>query len=210
MANLEEAIVPAGHGEHLTEHHRTWRLLTGGLPERAARGTDKPRGETAMKTRFVRSMALPALLLAAFSACEGLLSDGGEQQRTQFTAANNRWDAANLSSYSYTLNLVCACGTSAELRAVVITVQNGVPVSRIYPGTPPTNAPASVFADYDTVEELFAAVEDAISGDADLLNVVYDPTYGVPLRLQVDPSTSDPDDHLAFDVTGFAPATAAN
>lgn len=162
-----------------------------------------------MKTLFVRSMALPALLLAALSGCEGLLSDGGEQQRTQYRAATNRWDAANLNSYSYTLKLVCACGTPTELRDVVITVQNGVPVSRIYTGTPPSNAPASIFGDYDTVEELFAAVDEAISRDSDLLNVVYDPTYGVPLRLQVDPSTSDPDDHLAFDVVGFAPATAA-
>lgn len=162
-----------------------------------------------MKTLFVRSMALPALLLAALSGCEGLLSDGGEQQRAQFRSATSRWEAANLGSYSYRLNLVCDCGTAAELREVVITVQNGVPVSRVYTGNPPSNAPASVFAAYDTIEELFEVVNDAISRDSDLLNVVYHPTYGVPLRLQVDPSTSDPNDHLAFDVTDFAPATAA-
>jgi hypothetical protein len=162
-----------------------------------------------MKTLFVRSAALPALLLAALSGCEGLLSDGNEQQRDQFRIASTRWQAADLDSYSYTLELICACGTPTELRDVTITVQNGVPVSRTYVGTPPTSAPASIFGDFDTVDELFAAVEDAINGDADLLNVVYDPTYGVPLRLQWDPSTRDPDDHLAFEVTGFARATAA-
>jgi hypothetical protein len=162
-----------------------------------------------MKTLFVRSMALPALLLAALSGCEGLLSDGNEEQRSQFRAASNRWAAANLDSYSYTLELVCACGTPTELRNVVIAVEDGVPVSRIYTGTPPGNAPASIFGDYDTVDELFAAVEEAIGRDADLLNVIYDPTYGVPLLLQWDPSSSDPDDHLAFQLSGFAPTTAA-
>ena len=162
-----------------------------------------------MKTLFVRSMALPALLLAALSGCEGLLSDGDEQQRDQFRIASTRWEAADLASYSYTLQLVCACGTPTELRNVFITVENGVPVSRTYTGTPPTTAPESIFRDFDTVDELFAAVQEAISGEADLLNVIYDPTYGVPLLLQWDPSTGDPDDHLAFEVTGFAPATAA-
>ncbi|HST63234.1 MAG TPA: DUF6174 domain-containing protein [Longimicrobium sp.] len=162
-----------------------------------------------MKTFFVRWIALPALLLATLSGCEGLLSDGGEEQRNQFRAANNRWQAANLDSYDYTLELVCACGTPTELRNVTISVENGVPVSRVYTGTPPGNAPASIFGDYDTVEELFAAVEEAISRDADLLNVIYDPTYGVPLLLQWDPSTRDPDDHLAFQVSDFTPSTAA-
>jgi hypothetical protein len=162
-----------------------------------------------MKTLFVRSMALPALLLAALSGCEGLLSDGGEQQRDQLRVATTRWEAANLDSYSYTLKLVCACGSATELRDVLITVEDGVPVSRIYPGNPPANAPQSIFGDYDTVEELLAAVEEAVSADADLLNVVYDPTYGVPLLLQWDPDNNDPDDHLAFQVLDFAPATAA-
>ncbi len=162
-----------------------------------------------MKTFFVRSMALPALLLATLSGCEGLLSDGAEEQRNQFRAASNRWQAANLDSYSYTLELVCACGTPTELRNVAITVENGVPVSRVYTSNPPGNAPASVFGDFDTVDELFAAVEEAIGRDSDLLNVIYDPTYGVPLLLQSDPSTTDPDDHLAFQVSEFTPATAA-
>lgn len=162
-----------------------------------------------MKTLFVRSMALPALMLAALSGCEGLLSDGNEQQRDQFRVASTRWEAAGLDSYSYTLQLICACGTPTELRDVLITVEDGVPVSRMYEGNPPTNAPASIFGAFDTVDELFAAVEEAIEGDPDLLNVIYDPTYGVPLLLQWDPSSGDPDDHLAFELAGFAPATAA-
>ena len=59
------------------------------------------------------------------------------------------------------------------------------------------------------MEELFAAVEEAIGRDADVLNVGYDPKYGVPLLLQWDRSSSDPDDQLVFQVTEFTPATAA-
>jgi hypothetical protein len=163
-----------------------------------------------MKTLFVRSMLAPALLLAALSGCNGLLSDGRDGQREQFSAASSRWDAANISSYSYTLQLACDCGIPALQNTIVVTVQNGTPVSRVYQNSnPAVTAPENPFGAYDTVEELFAAVEDAIGEEADLLNVVYDPTHGLPVLLQLDPSSSDPDDHLAFQVTGFTAATAA-
>jgi hypothetical protein len=174
-----------------------------------ARHQEKRQGETVMKIGFVRSVMAPALLLAALSGCEGLLADGREGQREQFTAATGRWDAANLASYSYTLQLSCECGIVSLQNTIVVTVQNGTVVSRVYQNTnPPTPAPESPFGAYDTVEELFAAVEDAIGTEADLLNVVYHPTYGVPVLLQLDPSSSDPDDHLAFQVSGFTVPTA--
>lgn len=164
---------------------------------------------TAMKTRFVRSMFAPALLLAALSGCEGLLNEGNDAQRDQFTAANNRWDAANISSYSYVVEIACDCGTSTQLRPVVVTVQNGATVSRVYQNTNPAEAaPEAIFGAYDTVEELFVAVENGIGRDADVLNVIYHPTYGVPVLLQWDPDNLDPDDHLAFQVSGFTPAAA--
>jgi hypothetical protein len=163
-----------------------------------------------MKTFFVRSMLTPALLLAALSGCDGLLSDGRDGQREQFSTASSRWDAANVPSYSYTLQLACDCGIQSLQNTIVVTVQNGVPVSRVYQNTnPAVTAPENPFGAYDTVEELFAAVEDAIGTEADLLNVVYDPTYGLPVLLQLDPSSSDPDDHLAFQVTGFTVPAAA-
>ncbi|HEX6041953.1 DUF6174 domain-containing protein [Longimicrobium sp.] len=166
-----------------------------------------------MKTRLVRWMVMPALLMGALAGCDGVLGgDGDEVQREEYRRATGRWEAANLSSYSYVLTLVCSCAPASELRAVRVTVRDGAVVSRVYESNDPsqrTPASAVTFGPYDTVEELFAVVQNSIGRDADLLNVAYDPTYGVPLLLQWDPDSSDADDNLVFQVAGFTPATGS-
>jgi Family of unknown function (DUF6174) len=154
------------------------------------------------------ALLAPALLLATLPGCDGLFgTDNDAAQREQFTASLNAWRAANVDDYGYTLELNCACAPASQLGIVRVTVRNGAVVSRVY--TNGTAAPESVFGPYDTVEELFDVVEDAISRDADLLSVIYHPTYGFPSLLQLDPSTSDADDHLEFVVSEFAPAPAS-
>ena len=147
-------------------------------------------------------MLAPALLLASLSGCEGLLNDGDDEQRQQYTAALARWNAAGIDSYEFTLGLACECGDMDDLRDIEVTVENGVVVSRVYDddGTP---APEAIFGAYDTVEELFAVVARSITMDADLLNVGYHVTYGLPVVLQLDPNDRDPSDYLLWEVLDF-------
>lgn len=163
-----------------------------------------------MKIRGVRWMAAPALLAAALAGCDGLVgSNGDEVQREQYELAFDRWTAADVSSYSYVLTLVCDCGTEAELRPVRVTVEDGAVVSRVYESDDPeerTPASEAIFGPYDTVEELFTVVANSIGKDSDLLNVAYGPDYGVPILLQWDRDASNADDNLVFQVADFAPA----
>lgn len=157
----------------------------------------------------MRTLLAPALLLTALSGCEGGLlgGDGDKAQRDELRAARNRWEVANVNSYSYVIELFCACGTPTQLRPVRVTVANDAVVSRVYESNDPalrTPAPEAVFGPYDTVEELFAAVENSIGNNADVLNVAYNPTVGVPVLLQYDPDSGDADDHLVFQISGFA------
>jgi hypothetical protein len=155
-----------------------------------------------------RTLLAPALLLAALSGCDGLVGgEGDKAQRDELRAARNRWEAANVNSYSYVIELFCVCGSAAQLRPVRVTVVNDAVASRVYESNDPaerTPAPETVFGPYDTVEELFTAVENSIGNDADLLNVAYDPNVGVPVLLQYDPDSGDADDHLIFQISGFA------
>ena len=165
-----------------------------------------------MRTGFVRTLLAPALLLAPLGGCKELISGGDDVQREQYRVAHDRWEDAALASYSYVLELACACAPTSELRAVRVTVLNGTVVERRYESNDPsqrTPASETVFGPYDTVEELFAAVDDAIDRDSDVLNVIYHPTYGVPTLLQWDPDTATADDHLVVRVTGFAPAVVS-
>lgn len=165
-----------------------------------------------MKILRMRSLLALALLPAALAGCDGLLgSNGDEVQRDELAAARARWAEANIDSYSYVINLFCECGTASQLRAVRMTVRDGVVASRLYESNDPaqrTPAPESIFGPYDTVEELFTAIENSIGNNADVLNVVYHPTLGVPTLLQYDPDSGDADDHLVFEVAGFAEITS--
>ena len=162
-----------------------------------------------MNTRSFVTMLLPVLLLSSLSGCKDLLGASDDVQRTELRNAEARWQAAGIQSYEFVLLLNCACGDPDELRNVRVRVENGVPVSRTYESEPFGPAPEAIFGPYDTAEELFSAVRGAIGREADLLNVVYHSTYGVPLLLQLDPDVDDPDDHLAFQVTGFESATTS-
>lgn len=163
-----------------------------------------------MKILRMRSLLALALLPAALAGCDGLLgSNGDDVQRDELAAARGRWAAANIDSYTYVVSLFCACGSATELRAVRVTVRDGA-VTRVYESNDPaqrTPAPEAIFGPYDTVEDLFTAIQNSIGNNADVLNVIYHPTLGVPTLLQYDPDSGDADDHLVFEVAGFAQVT---
>src|ERR1043165_7968467 len=101
-----------------------------------------------LRTKWI---AAPALLLATLGGC---LGDDDSFQRDKLTAARARWESKNVNSYSYILELQCFCAPSADLRPVLVTVQNGAVASiQYYHENPAQRTPASseIFGAYDTV-----------------------------------------------------------
>ena len=161
-----------------------------------------------MKTR-TRWMTLPALLLA--TVLGGCLGNDDSFQRNKLNEARTLWDSKNLASYSYILELQCFCAPASQLSPVLVTVQNGAVASLQYWDEDPadrTPAPASIFGAYDTVDELFDFVGDAISQDADVLQVGYDPEFGFPSVVNVDYENGG-SEQLLFFVTQFTPTPAS-
>ena len=157
------------------------------------------------RTRWI---AAPVLLLAALAGCD--LGDDDGFQYQKLGEARTLWDRKDVGSYSYILELECFCAPASQLEPVLVTVQNGAVASVVYWDENPaerTPAPAAIFGAYDTGEELFELVEDAIDRDADLLQVGYDPEYGFPEIINVDYQPGGSDQKLLF-VTEFTPITA--
>lgn len=155
-----------------------------------------------MRTRW---MTIPALLLA--TVLGGCLDNSDSFQRNKLNAARTLWNSKNVASYSYILELQCFCAPASQLMPVLVTVQNGAVASVQYWDEDPadrTPAPASVFGPYDTVEELFDFVGEAIRQDADVLQVGYDAEYGFPNVVNVD-YESGGSEQLLFFVTQFKP-----
>lgn len=160
-----------------------------------------------MKFR-TRRMMVPALLLSTLAGCG--LGDDDSFQRQNLQQARTLWDSKDVASYSYILELQCFCAPASELKPVLVTVNNGAVASVQYWDENPskrTPAPATVFGPYDTVEELFALVDDAIDRDADVLQVSYNAEYGFPQAVNVDYEAGG-SDQLLFFVTEFSPAGA--
>lgn len=159
-----------------------------------------------MKFRWI---AAPVLLLAMLAGCN--LGNDDTFQRQELARAQARWNSKNISSYSYVLELQCFCAPASQLMPVLVTVQNGTVASLQYWNEDPskrTPAPASVFGPYDTVQELFDVIADAIDRDADVLQVGYDEEYGFPDVVNVDYQAGGSEQKLFF-VTRFTPATTS-
>ena len=130
-----------------------------------------------------------ALLLAVVAAgCDNPF-DNDQFQREELARARALWGREGGPSYTFTMQLQCYCAPGTSLAPVIVTVQNGQPVSRIYVKAKPTDpsiaASAEVFGPYDTVEELFEVIEDAIDRDANILQVGYNDHKGFPDAINV-------------------------
>lgn len=148
----------------------------------------------------LRAAAL--LLSAATAGClNPAVSDGF--QRGELARARQAWQEAGVSAYHFDLSVECTGCSAALQQPVRVTVTAGATTVEYSQSSQP--APADVFAPYDTVEELFDLIEDAISRDAEILQVGYDPELGYPFVVNAVYDTSS-GDRLLIETAALTPA----
>jgi hypothetical protein len=116
------------------------------------------------------------------------IADGTAQQ--QLDAAKQRWQAANVSDYHYTVQRQCFCVPSF-VGPVTIVVRDDLP-----------QATPAGFEDVATVSRLHAIVQQAIDDRVERLGVVYG-ARGVPASIAIDRSSMIADDEITYRVSGF-------
>jgi hypothetical protein len=156
-----------------------------------------------MKIRKLASRFCALVLAVAAAGCDNPF-DNDAFQREELARARSLWSRTGASSYSFTVELQCNCAPNTSLLPVSVTVKNGQVTSRVYKASPNSVPPADVFGAYDTVEELFAVVEDAINRDANVLQVGYHDQYGFPEVINVSLRGGTPNDQRLILVTDFA------
>lgn len=150
----------------------------------------------------IRNLAVALLLAVAAAGCDNPF-DNDQFQREELARARALWSREGGPSYTFTLELQCYCAAGTSLAPVAVTVKNGQPVSRIYakklPADPSIAASAEVFGPYDTVDELFKVIENAIDRDANVLQVGYNDEKGFPeiINLAVKGGTAN-DQRIVF------------
>ncbi len=111
-----------------------------------------------------------------------------------------QWQAKGLTDYTFTITAQCFCPFSDPLD---VTVAGGV-ATRITKAGQPV-APREVEGLPKTVPELFAVLT-ARAGAAKL-SVEWDPAFGFPASIQVDPIANAIDDEFGYVITNFRPTS---
>ncbi|MBA3468261.1 MAG: hypothetical protein H0T53_01330 [Herpetosiphonaceae bacterium] len=115
--------------------------------------------------------------------------------------ARERWASHGSRSYDFELSINCFCPPEYT-EPVIVAVRAGVPVAvtSAASGRPVDPDRRSWYERVDTVDELFALIEDAIARDAARLAVSYDQTHGYPTEISIDYDFRIADEELGLQV----------
>jgi len=123
--------------------------------------------------------------------------EGGAEQRISMSfdlSARLNWEQNNPQSYRYTMHRQCYCSSPKHVtvevsdnQVVLVTnVENGEVVDDQF------------IADYQTITELLAEIDDAVVRKPDSLHVEYDRHLGYPKKVRIDLSYRIADEEIDY------------
>jgi hypothetical protein len=142
-------------------------------------------------------------------ACAALLVIGcaSEPAQDQHSAALTTWQSLELDSYSFTWKRDCECTDSG--RKIRIEVDDGQISSAVYLDNV-TPVGDDLRAHLMTIDGIFVELANAVAGNAELIDVTYEPTIGFPTSVYVDYSSGIADEELALTISDVRRHTAAS
>jgi hypothetical protein len=158
-----------------------------------------------MRLRSV-SATIPAIVVLA-----GLITLPGcssPERDTLATLVENRalWESRRPARYSFEFREGCYCGPPANLTLHTVVEGNTVVVVEVVPDDANApNAPEPQLAWGRTVDDIFDEIVAMAEMDPALLEVTWDPHWGIPLAVSYDWRTSVADDERWFTLTSFEP-----
>ena len=136
------------------------------------------------------------VLLAAFlSAC-------GPSQRPALHHTRALWESQAIRHYRFNFRIGCMCPWAAMM-PLTVEVQDGAIVSMVGRNGADITPYLDTFRPHATIESLFDLVDSAISRRVYSLEVQYDPTYGFPASIIINPSRLVMDDETGYYVTNL-------
>ncbi len=145
-----------------------------------------------------RALAAAAASLLLLSGCDQFEPREFSEVSEVFRLAQSKWNAANVQSYDFTIKLLCIDCPVSDLN---VQVRNDVVVS--VKDRAGEDVPAAQVGAYDTIDELFGHIGEAIDSGADGVSVSYDGALGYPHLARLDASYSQTGEELGFNVTNF-------
>lgn len=140
----------------------------------------------------VRVTAKPDVAAAIPDACR---YDGLDKQ---LSAARALWQGTGINSYSMTIQRASFHQRAAWPNAwpLKLVVRDGHPTGNL----PRVDA---AWLQSVTVDGLFDFIETEAAKHPDCLNVTFDPTFGFPTTIRIDPEFGGADDELEYSISDF-------
>lgn len=119
--------------------------------------------------------------------------------RQEFTTAQQKWQAAGIQNYSFTLFQGCFCPGGQPMR---ITVRYGEVQSAtsLRDGTP---VEAKTMGKPLTMAEILQKIEAAYARPADHITLTLNPEYGYPEQVYIDYVAMMADEELSYTISDF-------
>lgn len=141
---------------------------------------------------------LRVAVVLVYAVAASQLGEGGPAK--QLAEARARWAKAAVNRYEMAISVQCFCiGGRSPARFRIVDRKHASPLSGL------RRSDEQLFARYDTVDELFSAIERAITGGAGRLNVRYHTEHGYPVSIFIDGSARVADDELRVEVLELVP-----
>jgi hypothetical protein len=136
-----------------------------------------------------------ALLVAAASCSDATAPTG---QVADLDGAHQLWRAQKLHTYAFTLQSSCFCVNTPPLQVLVLADT----VAGVFDLSTGTAIDPRLG---ETVEDLFAFVQNAIDRKAHLIRANFDESKGFPTEIDYDGSAQVADDEIFYKVTDVHP-----
>ena len=154
--------------------------------------TKRAQHDSVLVLKPVQTTAMPVQVWPDHAALRAATRAARDSLLRELASARERWAPNATRRIEYRLQEPCSCvfsvssSTDLNISAIgdsIITIHN----NRSIPADTSTHARRSV-------GYLFARAEQAILTDADEVVVVFDPVFGIPRRIWVDPNKAGTDD----------------
>ena len=125
-----------------------------------------------------------------------------EKPQDLFNQNQQRWIAQDIRDYRYQLQVLCFCPPDIT-KPVIIEVRNAEPVAvtDVTSGAP---VDTDYFDNYNTINKMFATIQDAFDRDAYKVTVSYH-QLGYPTNIYIDFIQLAADDEITYIISNFQP-----
>ena len=118
--------------------------------------------------------------------------------RADLTKARATWQATRPSAYEFTIEVRCFClGITKTAPSFQVVGDESSPVRAL------ASDSERFYSSYNTIEKLFAAIEQSVSRGQYKSSVQFDEKFGFPAKADLDPRHEVIDEELYLRVIGF-------